>query len=215
MSFETDESVVRELELFTENDGDIYRQTATPILRNLITKKARGTYDHERAVQLFMYLAKMGARKYARVHGSGEHMWHVIFPIDVRRQAATHWRDEFEGEAALGNYNHLLPKKYQKKTSRPAKKQTTAFKSGRSDGITYANEESPSRTTVESLGKQGHVPPSESLINAVDFPKLAKVLGLKPTSVTNRTEGFYDALTEYDRGFKAGALTVLDAQEGN
>lgn len=214
MSFDTDESVVQELQLFTENDGDIYRQTTTPILRNLITKKARGTYDHDRAVKLFMYLAEAGARKYARVHGSGEHMWHVIFPINVRRQAATHWRDEFEGEAALGNYNHLLPKKYQK-TPRLTKKQTTAFKAGRSDGITYANETSPSRETVENLSKQGNVPPSESLINAIDSTKLAKLLGIKATSVTNRTDGFYDALAEYDRGFKAGALAVLDAQDGN
>ena len=63
MSFETEESVVAELKMFTENDGDIYRSQTTSILKNLATKKAQGKYDHDKAVQAFMYLAEAGARK--------------------------------------------------------------------------------------------------------------------------------------------------------
>ena len=118
MSFETDESVVAELKMFTENDGDIYRQTTQPILKNLATKKAQGKYDSDRAVQAFMYLAEAGARKYAQEFGSGESRitgspWHEMFPMAVRRAAAEHWRDEFEEEFRSGNYDHLIPKKYQ------------------------------------------------------------------------------------------------------
>jgi hypothetical protein len=113
MSFETDDAAARELILFAENDGDLYRRTTQPILRNLTTKKAQGKYDSEKAVQGFMYLAEAGARAYAK-NFDIERNWHVIFPIAVRRAAATHWRDEFEKEFTLGNYDDLIPKKYQK-----------------------------------------------------------------------------------------------------
>jgi len=113
MGFDTDKAAIQELVLTTENDGNIYRQTTQPILKNLATKKAQGKYDNEKAVQGFMYLAEAGARSYARNFGDSENNWHVIFPIAVRRAAATHWRDEFEKEYALGNYEDLLPQKYQ------------------------------------------------------------------------------------------------------
>ena len=115
MSFESDESVVAELKSFTENDGDIYRRTTTPILKNLTTKKAQGKYSSEKAVQAFMYLAEAGAREYIKQHGSPGDVWYEMFPINIRREAAREWRDEFETEHALGNYTHLLPKKYQTK----------------------------------------------------------------------------------------------------
>ena len=120
MSFNTDESVVAELVSFAENDGDIYRQTTQPILKNLATKKAQGKYDHEKAVQAFMYLAEAGAKKYARAFGG---TWHENFPIQIRRMAAARWRDEFETEFALGNYNDLLPLKYQQ----PSREQARAL----------------------------------------------------------------------------------------
>ena len=112
MSFENSESVVAELVQFTENDGNIYRQTTQPILKNLATKKAQGKYDHDRAVQAFMYLAEAGARKYVQEFSPGA-SWHEMFPMTVRRAAAEHWRDEFETEFSLGNYDQLVPKKYQ------------------------------------------------------------------------------------------------------
>ena len=113
MSFETDDAAARELILFAENDGDLYRQTTQAILKNLATKKAAGKYDGEKAVQGFMYLAEAGARAYAK-NFDNEKNWHSIFPMSVRRAAATHWRDEFEKEYALGNYDDMIPKKYQK-----------------------------------------------------------------------------------------------------
>jgi hypothetical protein len=107
-----DRGLMNELKMFTENDGDIYRSQTTSILKNLATKKASGKYDHARAVDLFMYLAEAGAKKYTKEFGG---VWHEAFPINIRRMAATEWRDEFESEYANGNYDNLLPKKYQKK----------------------------------------------------------------------------------------------------
>jgi hypothetical protein len=115
MSPTIDQAAVRELILTTENDDDVYRQTTQPIIKNLATKKAQGKYDREKAVRAFMYLAEAGARAYARQYGGGEQDWHTMFPVPVRRAAAVSWRDEFEKEYALGNYDELVPKKYQKK----------------------------------------------------------------------------------------------------
>ena len=112
MSLESDHAAAQELKLYTENDGDLYRQQTTSILKNLVTKMAQGKYDHDRAKGLFMYLAESGAKKYCKEYGG---TWNVMFTVPTRRLAATEWRDSFESEAQLGNYDHYLPKKYQKK----------------------------------------------------------------------------------------------------
>ena len=113
MSFETPQAVANELKLFTENDGDLYRQQTTSILKNLATKKASGKYDHDRAVDLFMYLAESGAKKYAKEFGGPGASWHDMFPKDIRHLVASEWRDEFEAEYANGAYDSLLPKRHQ------------------------------------------------------------------------------------------------------
>jgi hypothetical protein len=109
-----DADAARELKIFTENDADLYRQRTTPIVRNLRTKQAQGVYDHDKAVALFMYLAEAGARKYAKEYSTGESEWSKMFPKDVRLAVSREWRDEFETESALGNYDNAtyLPKKY-------------------------------------------------------------------------------------------------------
>jgi hypothetical protein len=126
MSFESAEAVKQELKLYTENDGDIYRQTTTSILKNLATKMASGKYDHDRAVDMFMYLAEAGAKKYAREFGGPGTIWHEMFPIDVRRMTSAEWRDEFEVEYKNGTYDNMLPKKYQ--GGAPAKRQAAQAK---------------------------------------------------------------------------------------
>jgi len=113
MSFESKESLASELVTFVDNDGELYQGQTTSILKNLVTKIAQGKYDRDKAVTLFMYLAESGAKKYALNFNGSERNWHEMFPADVRRMAATHWRDSFEAEAKLGNYDNLLPKKYQ------------------------------------------------------------------------------------------------------
>ena len=75
MSFESEDAVAQELKLFTENDRDIYRSQTTSILKNLATKKASGKYDHDRAADLFMYLAESGAKKYTKEMGSPGQAW--------------------------------------------------------------------------------------------------------------------------------------------
>ena len=106
-----DTHAAKELELFVENDADLYRQQYSPINKNLITKMARGVYNHAGAVKLFGYLMESGAKKYAKEYSEGKD-WHQIFSPATRKHVAELFADHFETEAKLGNYNNLLPKKY-------------------------------------------------------------------------------------------------------
>lgn len=106
-----DDAAATELRLFIDNDANLYRQMHTPINKNLVTKMARGTYDSTKAVKLFTYLADEGAKRYAKEYAPSS-IWHKLFTVPTRRAVAMSLRDTFETEAELGNYDHLLPKKY-------------------------------------------------------------------------------------------------------
>jgi hypothetical protein len=110
-----DTHAAKELELYIDNDGDLYRRQYQPILKNLATKKARGVYQHHLAVKLFMYLMESGAKKYAKEFSVGTD-WSTIFNVPTRMEVAERFAKHFENEYATAAYNHLLPKKYQPKT---------------------------------------------------------------------------------------------------
>jgi len=109
----------RELKLYIDNDADLHRSQHVSILKNLATKKARGAYEHPLAVKLFGYLVEAGAKKYAKEFGSPGQVWHQLFPASTRKAVAEELTTDFEDEHALGNYDHLLPKKYQQQEKAP------------------------------------------------------------------------------------------------
>ena len=112
-----DTGAARELELFVENDADLYRQQEQPIQKNLINKMAKGVYHHAGAVKLYGYLMESGAKKYVKEHGSPGDVWHEMFNTATRKVAAERFADHFETEAALGNFDGLLQKQHQGKWS--------------------------------------------------------------------------------------------------
>jgi len=91
-----------ELVLFGENDGDLYRQRTTPIVKNLARKMAKGVYDSELAKKLWMYWATDAAKRYAQQHSVGTD-WNRIFNTSVRREVAAYMEDYWKGELELGN----------------------------------------------------------------------------------------------------------------
>lgn len=108
------EAEARELRLFIDNDGDLYRQQTTSIMKNLATKLAKGVYDRQKAEKLWMYLVEAGAKKYNREFGTESSFpWHKMFSMADRKEVAKELNDHFLTEWKLGNYHHLLPKKYQ------------------------------------------------------------------------------------------------------
>jgi len=116
---------VNDLKLFIDHDADLYRQQHTSILKNLATKKARGQYKHDLAVKLFGYLVESGAKKYADKFGLPGQPWHKMFDVSTRTRVAEALTDDFEEEFKLGNFDQLLPKKYQRAVSAHASKKTT------------------------------------------------------------------------------------------
>jgi hypothetical protein len=104
-----------ELMLYIENDSQIHHAMGLPIIKNLTLKKAKGVYEHEKALKAFLNLATFGAKNYHREHGSMTTKWERIFPMAARKEVASEMTAYFETEYRLGNFDNLLPKKYQKR----------------------------------------------------------------------------------------------------
>jgi hypothetical protein len=119
---EVDEHAATELYYFIMSTGSLYPQLQA-IRKNLATKMARGTYAHQRAAQAFKYLVDPAAKQYAREHAGGEREWNRIFSVATRGHLAYQLANEFRIAARLGEFDYLLPKKYQKKN--PTYRKTT------------------------------------------------------------------------------------------
>ncbi len=102
---QVDERGARELQLYIENDSQLYHQQFVPIVRNLMKRRASGTYNHEKAAKLFLYLADAGAKKYYQEFGTPGVR---IFNLATRWEVAKALRDSFESEAELGNYDKMV-----------------------------------------------------------------------------------------------------------
>jgi hypothetical protein len=234
MGFENNESVAAELVIFADNNHDLYRQKMEPIFKNLIAKMASGQYDSEKAVKQFMYLAESAAKLYAK-DARTTTPWHVMFPVPVRKLAATHWRDSFEGEAKLGNYDNLLPKKYQKQkisvsdaqhmanlegVMSPAamRSHSVAYQSGMQAAIKYAQAISPSKLQ-QVIGNFSEYPAQDfDLVDAQgdkNRTKLAKILGITTKDILHNGPAYGNMLDEYDRGYLQGLRNIMSAIEGN
>ena len=88
-----DSDAVNELDLFIMNDEDLYRQQFMPKILNLrkrfeplkgAPKKPKKTYDHQKAIKLWMYLVKNAAIKYVQEFGSPDQDVPDMFPEETR-----------------------------------------------------------------------------------------------------------------------------------
>lgn len=99
----------RELELFIENDSDLYRQRIEPIHKNLMTKIAQQKFDINLAPKIYMYLIDAGIKKYNADYGG------MSLTRRKKENLAKEFVNNFLDEASYGNYEDYLPKKYQPK----------------------------------------------------------------------------------------------------
>lgn len=103
----------RQLELFIDNDGDLYRQRVVPIQKNLMTKIAQGKFDINLAPKIYKYLIDDGEKKFMRE--VEEHKeYGVPLTKSQKENLAKEYVNWFLNEAEYGNYDNYLPKKYQK-----------------------------------------------------------------------------------------------------
>ena len=92
------------------------------IWKNLATKRARGEYKHDLAVKAFGHLVEESVKRYAKEFGISHPR--EMFDKATRKLVAEQLTESFEAEDRLGNYDYLLPKKYQS-TAAHARKKTT------------------------------------------------------------------------------------------
>lgn len=103
-----DKALARELELYTDNDSQIYRSRITPIKDNLRKKIAKGVFDYNRSVDLWMYAVEDGAKKYFKEFGSrdpessfGRMRWNDMFSRPTRLFVAKRMALQFMDEEGL------------------------------------------------------------------------------------------------------------------
>lgn len=87
-----DVHAMRELELFIDNDYQLYRQ-AQDIGKNLKRKHEKGRYDSAKAPKLWAYLIQAGARKYVKDFGGDVR---TMFPKALRDALAIKYARDFE-----------------------------------------------------------------------------------------------------------------------
>ena len=63
---------VDELAIYIANDGRLYEQITTPIIKNMKRKRRNGNYDDALAVKGWQHLADEGVRRYDKEFGSGK-----------------------------------------------------------------------------------------------------------------------------------------------
>ena len=99
----------RDLILFTDNTGELYRQKDA-FLANMHAKMKRGTYDPVKGVALWMYYVERAAKQYAKENLSSVAEWSRVFPPAVRREVAKHYEREERGMIERGEYSkYALP----------------------------------------------------------------------------------------------------------
>ena len=103
MKTAVDTIAARELAMYAENDGYLYRQMAQPIISNLARKMRKGQYDAQKAVKAWEHFAAAAARKYCRDFGSPNENYFCMFNAATRREAAAQleesYREQVEYEA--------------------------------------------------------------------------------------------------------------------
>ena len=100
-----DEQAATELKLYIDNTSELMgpRSQGESIRQNLLRKLKKGTFDLEKSVKLWAYLAEAGAKMYAKEFAE-ERDWHNIFSVATRNAVAREMAEEFHAQAQAGEF---------------------------------------------------------------------------------------------------------------
>lgn len=105
-----------ELKLYIDTSSEPTYRMIEATAKQLINRKAAGTYDRTKARKAFMNVATFGAKEYTRdVRKPGPHGSFGQFSPATRGYVAGHLLSDFEARAKFGEYNRLLSAKHRKK----------------------------------------------------------------------------------------------------
>ena len=107
---EADKTLVDEIVLTMTNDGDFYRQTIQPWIKNFQRKMERGVFDEAEALKAFeRYAAKDALKKYSIDQAGDPNYWKQIGKEDqqaLARELLDHYMEEIqnlEEHKTMGN----------------------------------------------------------------------------------------------------------------
>jgi len=98
-----DKEAAREIQLFADNDFQLYQQRQRPILINLGKKYKKGTYDIHKAAKLWRYYIDAAMQKYHKEFGS-RGKWYDLLSVPDRNLLALDYAIETKNEFDLGNF---------------------------------------------------------------------------------------------------------------
>lgn len=108
-----DEHAATELEMYIDNDGRLYEQMTQGILKNLVTRMVKGTFNKELSKKSWANLIEAGAKKYAKEFASPSD-WNKIFSVETRKHLVNEYADAFVKKYERGEFNYLIPEKHKK-----------------------------------------------------------------------------------------------------
>lgn len=97
-----DKDAAREIQLYADNDSQLYRQRKNPILQNLSRKYIKGTYDIDKAAKLWRNYIDAALQKYHKEFG-GRGKWYDLLSVPDRNLLALEYAINTKDEFDLGN----------------------------------------------------------------------------------------------------------------
>ena len=101
-----DKDAAREIQLYADNDSQLYFQMKRPILINLGNKYKKGTYSIEKAAKLWRYFIDAALKKYNKEFGSRGDKWFELLNTHDRQLLALEYAQETKDEFDLGNFTN-------------------------------------------------------------------------------------------------------------
>jgi hypothetical protein len=99
-----DPDAAREIELFADNDSQLYFQMRKPILINLGKKYKKGTFDVDKAAKLWRYYVEAAMKKYNKEFGGRGDKWFDLLDTHDRNLLAREYAIRSKNEFDLGNF---------------------------------------------------------------------------------------------------------------
>lgn len=99
-----DKEAAREIQLFADNDAQLYYSKRKPIIINLQRKYKKGTYDINKAAKLWRYYIDAAMQKYSKEYGSRGDKWHKLLSVSDRNLLALDYAMEAKKEFDKGEF---------------------------------------------------------------------------------------------------------------
>lgn len=99
----SDPHAVRELDLFMNNESDLYSAYKLPIIKSLERKYHKGTFDIEKSAKAWKPFIEAGIKKYQKLFGNKNQSWSKILSVSDRKLLAHSFSKDILREFKLGN----------------------------------------------------------------------------------------------------------------